>query len=336
MKKIPITIISGFLGSGKTTLLNWILHSPHGLRIAVLVNDFGEINIDSQLITNVEGDTLSLANGCVCCTIRDDLAKAVLEICNRAEPPDYIVTETSGVSEPTAAAMGLVLSPDIAAKTQIDSIITVVDAEQILNLNDSNKHLAIDQIEAADLIVLNKIDLVSNTEINKVKQWLNSISSQTRIIEATQAEVPVELLINVETHDINNTNLHSHSHEDHATVFSTWSWFEDKPLCFEAIYEAFKTLPISVYRGKGILYLNEVPNKRVVLQMVGKRVTLSKGEPWHNTPKNSQIVLIADNQTLDTRSLKERFQSCITNESKTQQKAGQNRLATAVVEILRN
>ena len=296
MNKIPVSLIAGFLGAGKTTLLNRILNEHHGLRIGVLVNDFGAISIDAQLITNIEGETISLANGCVCCTIRDDLVNAILQLIATDTPPDYIVTEISGVSDPESAAMALVMSTKIAAKIALDSIITVVDAEQVLELDNINEKLAIDQIEVADIIVINKTDLVSVEQLQQVRLWLENAAPQARMIEATYGQVPMELIFGVgEVLSVswNKMKLNTrHKHTDHSDIFSSYTWTADQPLAFQTIYHAFKTLPLSIFRAKGILQLREVDDKRVVLQMVGKRVTLAKGEPWGETKPASQIVVI--------------------------------------------
>jgi G3E family GTPase len=330
MHKIPVTIISGFLGSGKTTLLNHVLSSEHGMKIAVLVNDFGEINIDSQLITNVEGETISLANGCVCCTIRDDLAQAVKQLVESGENYQYIVTETSGVSEPAAAAMGLVMRPELSAKIQIDAIITVVDAEQLLELEGESRHLAIDQVENADIVVINKKDLVSAEKMVEVKNWVETQSPQARIIDADHGQVPLPVLINTGAHIASGEyDYNDHNHSD---TFSTWHMSENKPLAFQAIYKFFKTLPLSVFRGKGFLHLNEVSDKQVILQMVGKRVTLTKGEPWKERDKRSDIILIANQNDFDEKAITAQFESCIAND----RNAAPNRLADAVIQILRN
>ena len=132
---IPITIITGFLGAGKTTLLNRLLRAEHGLRLAVLVNDFGAVNIDAQLIVGIEGETISLKNGRICCTIRDDLREAVLGLLARGDAhdaPDAIVIETSGVSDPYAVATTFTHSPELRERTQVDCIVVLVDAEQVL------------------------------------------------------------------------------------------------------------------------------------------------------------------------------------------------------------
>jgi G3E family GTPase len=335
LKKIPVSLIAGFLGAGKTTLLNRILNEHHGLRIGVLVNDFGAISIDTQLITNIEGETISLANGCVCCTIRDDLVNAILQLIAIDTPPDYIITETSGVSDPESAAMALVMSTKIAAKISLDSIITVVDAEQVLELDSINEKLAIDQIEVADIVVINKTDLVSEKQLQQVHRWLENTSPQARMIEATYGQVPMELIFGVgEVLSVsgNKTKLATrHEHPEHGDTFSSYTWTSDQPLAFQKIYHAFKTLPLSIFRAKGILQLGEVEDKRVILQMVGKRVTLAKGDPWGDKEPASQIVVIGSRGTIDEQELSDLFDSCLA----TDDTGKENRLADAVIEILR-
>jgi G3E family GTPase len=338
MKKVPIGIVSGFLGSGKTTLLNRVLTGDHGRRIAVLVNDFGEINIDAQLITQIEGQKISLANGCVCCTIRDDLVQAVVELIHEAPRPDYILIETSGISDPAAAAMGITMSTELGPLARIDAIVTIVDAENASRLPADHKALAIDQIEAANILLINKTDLVSEQAVEATRAWIREISPRARIIETTNCELPITLLFDLDGLDARRETAppggeRSREHTHHHTDFTSWSRTIGKPLAFRRVYEFFKTMPLSIFRAKGILHLLEVPDKRVILQMVGERVTLSKGQPWNETPPRSQIVAIGIAGKFDGRELSKRIAACVADGGR--EPPEENRLADAVIEILR-
>lgn len=336
MDKIPAAIIAGFLGSGKTTLLNHILNHRRASRIAVLVNDFGDINIDAQLITRIEGETISLANGCICCTIRGDLVNALLGLLERDPLPDYIVIETSGVSDPSAVAMGVVMSTRLAAALQLDAIITVVDAEQALDLPADQADLALDQLAAADIVLINKTDRATRAQLDRVSAWAHQASPPARIVETSYCQVALELLIGTGTQAVvfraGAASAHGDSlHHDHAERFSAWSWTHAEPLSFEATYALFQTLPLSVFRAKGIVYLDDVRERRVILQMVGKRVVLSRGDPWGAVPPGSQIVMIGTPGGIDADLIDRRLQKCLAKNSP----LGGNRMAQAVVEILR-
>jgi G3E family GTPase len=333
MDSIPVGIISGFLGAGKTTLLNHLLQGAHGRRIAVLVNDFGEINIDAQLIAEVTGETISLANGCVCCTIRDDLVEAVQQLCEGSPPPEHILVETSGVSEPAAAAMGIASAASLSGKVKVDAIISVVDAEHLPTLSGEQRALAIDQIEPAHIVLLNKTDLATPAMVDETENWIRDIAPGVRIVRTENCEVPFELILGLGQANRLPQQLtealstpHHHGHP-----FEVWAWTGTSPLYFEAIYEFFKRLPEPIIRGKGILHLQEVPHKRVVLQMVGHRVTLSKSSSWGDEPKGSQIVLIGAAGEFDAGILERQIASC----TKPDPDRAPNRMADAVVQLLR-
>lgn len=303
--KIPLTILTGFLGAGKTTLLNRILKENHGLQIAVIVNDFGAINIDAQLIVNVESDTIRLANGCVCCSIRGDLLATVLQLMERPDLPEYIVIEASGVAEPAAVAHTF-LNPMIRPFIQLDSIVTLVDAEQVRNQPDYAE-LIEDQITAADIVVINKIDLVTENLRTGLREWIDLLVPNARVLEATHAEVPLELLLGV-----GPSVLHrSHSDHDHAYSFDTWSYESDRSFSLEPLQRTLDTLPPTIFRAKGVLFVAE-SQRRIVLQLVGRRATLSRGEPWGDEQPHTQLVMIGAPGSCDATALSHLFNACLT------------------------
>ena len=329
LQPVPVTIITGFLGSGKTTLLNRILHADHGLRVAVLVNDFGAINIDTQLVVGVEEDTINLANGCICCTIRGDLLKATLDLLQRPEPPEYILVETSGVSDPLEVA----LTFRAIQRVQIDSILTVMDAEQILSLDQRYAALAIYQVGMADIVILNKVDLVDGAQLQAVRDYIRRIVPQARIIETTHGDVPLEFMLNVgqfeierlasrQPHDIHvhaegdehghEDNEHHHEHTDHTLVFSTWSWRSSQPVSFRALQRMVNRLPETIYRAKGIFFLADAPDRKGILQVVGRRASVTLAQDgWENTAPLSQIVVIGAAGSVDGDTLNQHMEACL-------------------------
>ncbi len=316
-KQIPITIITGFLGAGKTTLLNHILHNNQGLRIAVLVNDFGSVNIDNELIVGnvgIEGESISLSNGCICCTIRDDLLKAVVNVIGQDNPPDYMIIETSGVSDPFAVAETF-LMPALRPYVAVDSIVTVVDAEQVKDLRGDQEVLAMDQITAADMIVMNKVDLVDAVSLSVARSFIREIVPDARILEVTHGRAPLELLLSVgeysieklksrEKRDVHvhataavaeegeHEHHHDHHHHDHTLVFNTWTYKTSEPLRYKALCDAIDNLPVTIFRAKGFVQLKEAPERKAVVHIVGKRAQLSFSGAWGEKQPHTQLVFI--------------------------------------------
>ncbi len=349
-QSIPLTILTGFLGAGKTTLLNRILTGDHGLRIAVLVNDFGSINIDADLVVGVEagGDVISLANGCVCCNIRDDLLAAVQQVIVRPEQPEYIVLEASGVAEPSGIALTF-MDEGLRDRIRLDSILCVIDAEQVFAAPETME-LKLRQIAFADMVILNKADLVSREEVTRIHEWLDERFHRYRLVEATRADVPLEILLSSgrfdptqldhelsHHHDCENAHCEHHHDKDistggnrenggmapaesplapvpsqnHSQAFSTWSYETDQPLSLEALREAARKLPASIYRCKGVVFTADEPSHRAVLQVVGKRVDISLEDQWGTRKPHTQIVAIGAHGTLDGDALRAQFERCV-------------------------
>ena len=347
---VPMTIITGFLGAGKTTLLNRILNGEHGLRVAVLVNDFGAVNIDSALVamTNVNGDMVSLANGCICCTIRGDLLQAVEDLFKTDSPPDYIIIETSGVSDPLEVALTFRDGSNMGALVRIDSIITLIDAEQFHDVERDYAVLAMNQVGMADIIVLNKVDLVTSEQLATVEKRIERIMPKSRVYKTTHAEVPLELLMgvggydpqrtaqrtpaDVHVHENDAAHDHHHAHTDHTTVFNTWSWTSLKPLSVKAVERAMGNLPPSIFRLKGVLYTHDMPQTRVLLHVVGRRVTLETESAWGDVIPSSQVVAIGTTGGVDRETLDALFEAALFENAP---KSELERLARGVLSWLR-
>ena len=323
-KIVPITILTGFLGAGKTTLLNRILTGNHGLRVGVLVNDFGSINIDAELVVGVDNNMISLSNGCVCCQIRDDLIQSVVALLARPESVEYILLEASGVADP-AGIFVTFNDANLRDRIRLDSVTCVVDAEQVFAHPEYPPlmDLKLRQVGFADMLILNKVDLAGPEQVAKVKAWLDEHFNNLRIVETNYCEVPNEILLGVGRFDPVLAGHHSHDHEhecadpnchdahhnehDHSKVFSTWSYETDQPLKLEALRQAMRKLPGTVYRAKGVVYSADAPQQRAVLQVVGRRVDITLQDEWGERTPRTKIVVIGAPNGIDPAMLGHQF-----------------------------
>ena len=319
----PITVLTGFLGAGKTPLLNRILNGDHGLRIAVMVNDFGSINIDADLVVGVEsgGDIISLANGCICCSMRDDMLAAVEQLTERPEQPEYIILEASGVADPSRIAFSFIHA-SLRDRVRLDSILCLVDASQLFAVPEQME-LKNRQIAYSDMLILSKTDLVSREEVGRIRAWLDDRFGRYRLVEAPHGEVPMEILLSSGRFDpaqmeadhapadkCASGHCNHESHQHHTSTFSTWSFETDRPLSLDALRSAASKLPASIYRAKGVVFCSDAPDRRAVLQVVGKRVDISLQDEWGERPPLTQIVAIGSPDGIDARALQDRFEQC--------------------------
>jgi G3E family GTPase len=312
-RRVAVTLLTGFLGAGKTTLLNRILTGDHGLRVGVLVNDFGAINIDASLVESVEENTISLVNGCVCCEVRDDLVTSLETMLARAEQIDYVILEASGVADPGGIVMTF-LDWKYRQALRLDSITCVVDAEAIFRDAD-DEHLTglkLRQIAFADLVLLNKTDLVTPDHLEVVHEWIDAHIERIRVVETTHGEAPLEVLLGVgrfSAHDLPpETTVPQHASEQ----FQHWSCTTDQLFDRERLDEMVRReLPGAVYRCKGLVYTTTDPDQPYALQVVGRRCELTPRPAASTSPdRTSQIVAIG--RCMNTAELDQLFAICQT------------------------
>jgi G3E family GTPase len=309
---MPVTIITGFLGSGKTTLLNQILNNCQGLKVAVLVNEFGDINIDSQLLVSEAENMVELSNGCICCTINDGLVEAVYQVLEREEKVDYLVVETTGVADPLPIALTF-LGTDLRDLTHLDAIITVMDSETFIPKQNYESEAAISQIAFGDIIILNKIDLVPPQKIQDLEVYLYEMKENARILQAEYGNVPLPLILGIDASRLEPPvpgtvfpKSSGHLNQDGFMSISFQSW---RPLSAKKFQQFLDyQLPDQVFRAKGILWFAESP-RRHLFQLSGKRFTL-KDTDWQ-TPPHNQLVLIG--RKLDRLFLLQMLNNCLTH-----------------------
>lgn len=303
--RIPVVVLAGFLGSGKTTLLNSLINQADGQRIVALVNDFGALNVDADLVVGVEGSTVSFANGCVCCTIHDDLANECLNILQNQERPDLVLVELSGVSEPEPV-MNTFLETDLKPFFELSAVLTVVDAAGWTGLEPEAVELAHRQVRDADLLVLSKTDLASTNAVSRIKGSIEGLNHSSQIIEATKGKLPLGLLLD---RSFDHAASIPGERTPHGLASVQWT-SGNAPVSLPALEGFLNALPSGLVRVKGFLWLEELPNLKFLLQAVGSRYDITCLGNWGEHEPCSQLVMIGLSRSIDSVELSAKLDAC--------------------------
>jgi G3E family GTPase len=337
--KIPVTVLTGYLGAGKTTLLNRILTQPHGKKFAVIVNEFGEIGIDNDLVVNADEEVFEMNNGCICCTVRGDLVRIIEGLMRRKGKFDAIIVETTGLADPAPVAQTFFMDENVGEKTRLDAVVTVADAKWLKErLKDAPE--AKNQIAFADVILLNKTDLVTPEELRDVEARIRAINPYAVLHRTERSNVDINAVLGRNAFDLDRIleiepqflqgddhHHHDHDHHDHDhdnhhhdgmkhyhdEHMQSLALKTDKPLnpdkFFPWVQNLVATDGPSILRSKGILAFKDDP-ERFVFQGVHMILDGDHQRPWKEGEKReSRIVFIG--RDLPEQKIREGFESCV-------------------------
>ena len=312
--RIPVTILTGFLGAGKTTLLNYILKEQHDYKFAIIVNEIGEIGIDGQLVENAREEILQMNNGCICCTVRKDLVKSIQGLIKRGGF-DYLLVETTGIADPSPVAQPCLNIPQLQQYGQLDSIITVVDAEQVFKQLAEVETVG-EQIVMADFLLLNKTDLVDEAQLLRVEERLTELNPHAQIFRTNQSQVNLKEVLDMAAFDVDrklaiDPRFLDELNQRHHHEIGSCAFTFEQPFVVER-FEAFVadlSLNAKIFRSKGFISIAGNP-RRVLFHGVNNRFTIFWDRLWEKgETRTSQMVFIG--KELDAEAIRCSLIKCL-------------------------
>ena len=318
MDRTPVTILTGFLGAGKTTLLNRILTEEHGLRIAVIENEFGEVGVDHELVINADEEIFEMNNGCICCTVRGDLIRILGNLMKRREKFDQILIETTGLADPGPVVQTFFADDEMKEKLFVNAVVTLVDAKHILlHVDDSDE--AREQIAFADVVLLNKCDLAAPEDLDKLEKRIRSMNALAKIHRTTNSGIEIDKVLDVGGFNLDHAmevdphfleaGHHHHHHDSHVTSVGIEADGDcDGKKLNDWLSKTVREQGIDIFRMKGVFAIKGGPD-RIIFQGVHMIMDAANGGPWGQRPRKNTLVFIGRN--LDRATLNAGFRNCL-------------------------